>query len=322
MKIEHTLKPTIEDEIIIQMLKSIYPDNHIMHFETMSGGNTNINIKAELSGVKAPIVLRIYFKNPNDAYMEQQISHMLSHKVPTPKIYNVAQYKDYTFSIEEFITGITLNQFIEQNPEVDISPIMFELGVSIAALSKIKFSEVGFLDHNLKISHPITEGGFVNDTLNMLNSDSTKSILSSYQIQQLNILINSKGHLFPDNKEKNLVHGDLNLSNILVHESNNKVEIASILDWEFALSGSSMIDIANIMRCIRHMPPNLEKSLIDGLISNGYILPMEWKNMTHMINIFHALMRFKNANPIKFPNQINDIQELIQHIITEFNDEA
>ena len=49
--------------------------------------------------------------------------------------------------------------------------------------------------------------------------------------------------------KRQLCHGDFNQKNILIRRlGGGAIEIAAILDWEFAMSGSGIMDIGNLLR--------------------------------------------------------------------------
>ena len=45
-----------------------------------------------------------------------------------------------------------------------------------------------------------------------------------------------------------LVHGDFGKRNVLVREEQGRWKVAAVLDWEFAVAGSPLIDIGHFLR--------------------------------------------------------------------------
>ena len=93
----------LADTIIMKMIKTAYPNRKVNHYEIIAGGCVNINIKADLSGLNSPIIIRVYLRDPKAAYREQKIGQLLSGKVPLPQIYQIDKISGHTFTVVEFL---------------------------------------------------------------------------------------------------------------------------------------------------------------------------------------------------------------------------
>ena len=69
-----------------------------------------------------------------------------------------------------------------------------------------------------------------------------------------------------------LVHGDFDGSNILVKKVGGQWQVSGVVDWEYAISATPLVDLGHILR-----PPfgdiePFERNLIEGFMSHGGIL--------------------------------------------------
>ena len=138
-------------------------------------------------------------------------------------------------------------------------------------------------------------------------------------------------HLLTED-EKNLVHADFDLANIIVQEVYGIWKITGILDWEFSFSGSVLCDVANMLRYAHRMPSIFEEAFLQGLLSKSkkgqsivskfrdqycVALPENWRITVHMLNLLSLLDCLVRSDPQNRPNQCSGIRELIDHILSE-----
>lgn len=94
-------------------------------------------------------------------------------------------------------------------------------------------------------------------------------------------------------KHRQLVHGDFNPGNILVHNG----EISGVLDWEYAHSGSRYMDIANLLRSMgQAAAPDIERGMAEG----GAPLPPDWLKLAALIDLSSHLEFLTSARAETF----------------------
>jgi aminoglycoside phosphotransferase (APT) family kinase protein len=75
-----------------------------------------------------------------------------------------------------------------------------------------------------------------------------------------------------------LVHGDFNPGNILIHNG----EVSGVLDWEFSLSGTPYMDIGNLLR---NLDEQYHAEVYAGLTAGGMNLPRDWKERARLVDL-------------------------------------
>ncbi|MBV9582506.1 MAG: phosphotransferase, partial [Chloroflexi bacterium] len=86
------------------------------------------------------------------------------------------------------------------------------------------------------------------------------------------------GASWPD--PPSLTHADFGGSNILVRVDEYGTRVSAVIDWEFAFSGSPMIDLGNLLRPPLGELPGFEHSVADGYRAAGAALPDDWRRLT------------------------------------------
>jgi GrpB-like predicted nucleotidyltransferase (UPF0157 family)/aminoglycoside phosphotransferase (APT) family kinase protein len=307
----------LPDDLIRRMLGTYYSENEIKNFHIIEGGCANINVLVRLNQSDIPIILRVYCRDKESVYKEKEISELLNSKLPVPKFHHIAEIQGHTFAITEYLPGKPLRDFLLSDDKRNISQIMFKVGRALNVISSVTLPSPGFFNKSLEIEEQITRDKLIIFCLESLENSRAHSIIPAAQIQQIKTLFNVYKNFLPGTSETNLVHADFDPANILVTENNGEIEISGILDWEFAFSGSTLWDVANMLRYANHMPREYQGAFLKGLTSSGYKLPKSWQITIKLLNIVSLLDSLNRSALDHRPNQITDIKELINHILLD-----
>ena len=306
---------SLDTKTIDTIVYTIMGDDVAYKYSIISGGCANINIKVGANDKNTPVIVRIYIRDPAAAQKEKLLSDNYSHLVSMPKVYKLETIKGYTVAKIQYISGITLRDYLLHTDDPDIQSIMHQVGTSLGQISNIKFRECGFFDENLNISGSIGKQDNIDFIQESLNIDIVKSTLGQKLCTGIQNYLDKHIKSFPNTDEANLVHGDFDPANILVNEIDGKIKVSGILDWEFALSGPTMFDVANMLRYAHKMPKAYTNFFLCGLESSGYKIPSNWPTLINLFNIMSLLDCAKRCDPGKRPKQLKDIQELLTNIV-------
>lgn len=306
---------SLPHNIIEGMVAQAYSNHNLISYKTIAGGCANLNIKINLEDHEQSFILRIYLRDKDAAFREQQLSLLLKQTVPVPTIYYIGDYKTYRFAITEYISGITLSNLLLGQTPYELEPLMYEVGTILAKITIYKFPKAGFFDKDLNITKNITKDSYIEFAKDCLDNSIILDQLAPDIISKIHFCLEKYSHLFPEEDEKNLVHGDFDPANILVDKIHGTWKITGILDWEFSFSGSVLWDVANMLRYAHHMPVQFEEAFLQGLNSKNIQLPKSWKTSIYMLNLLSLLDCLVRVDPKNYSKQCADICELINHII-------
>jgi aminoglycoside phosphotransferase (APT) family kinase protein len=307
----------LSEGLILKMLGTYY--TNVKSVSIIPGGCANINVLVKLNTANNSVILRIYLRDKESVYREQKISALLHKKLPIPEFYHVGEYAGFMFAIIEYLPGQTLRDLLLQGKAPDISDIMFKVGRILGEIANIKFPSSGFFNKNLEIEKSITSEGFVDFCFECLENNKVKTTLPQEQREQIKNIFKVYRNLLPSDTENNLVHADFDPANILVTEVNGQIEVSGILDWEFSFAGSTLCDVANMLRYAHQMPGYYQESFLKGLRQSGYELPSSWQIIVNLLNIVSLLDCLVRSDSENRPNQLRDIQGLITHILNTFS---
>ncbi len=315
------LPQNLSTDVIVSMMKKGCRGCPVTSYEMISGGCANINLKVFLEGEKNPRLLRVYLRDTESSRREQKLGNLLGSSVPIPQIEYRGNFEGYTFAIASFLEGITLRELLLGQETYDLEAIMLTVGLALARIASHKFSHPGFFDDELEIQADIKQPDFQAIGKVYLQDEAVASFLGKDTVQKIWALLEDYDHLFSNRSESNLVHGDFGPENILVIKRDGPWQISGILDWEFAFSGSTLWDVANMVRYGYKMPPGFEDAFIRGLSEGGVVLPNQWRPKVRILNIFSLLDVLARRDFQTHPRTWADSKEVIHEMLSFFNRE-
>lgn len=301
-------------DIIPCMVAQAFPNETLISQEVISDGCANFNIKICLKDNSKLYILRIYMRDEDAAFREQQLSSLLKLSIPIPIVNFVGDYDHYRFAIAEFLPGITLRELLLSNEPHSVSEIMFEVGVVLSKIASRVFCSSGFLNEDLTVVSKVVHENYLTFAKECLKNQMVIDHLDANLILRINLLLEQLFNFLPSSNKSNLVHGDFDPSNILVDKINGDWKITGVLDWEFAFSGSVMCDVANMLRYAHQMPIVFTDAFINGLKSGGINLPENWRITCDLLNLISLLDCLARSNAQNSLNRCTDICALIKDI--------
>ncbi|WP_083731313.1 ROK family protein [Protofrankia sp. BMG5.30] len=87
--------------------------------------------------------------------------------------------------------------------------------------------------------------------------------------------------------QRSLVHNDFNPKNVLVERrGDDRWQVAAVLDWELAFSGSPLVDVGNMLRFADDYPTAFSRGLTDAFQAGGGLLPPDWPRISRALDLF------------------------------------
>ncbi len=251
----------------------------------------NTNLRLRLSHHDQPCLLRLVVHNPAAARKEYALNRLVCSHVPVPRFLYYADDNPITgdpYSLMEWIEGFRLEVVAPTLPADKMVALGHSVGATLAGIHSITFPQAGFLDADLKIATPISVGkeGLVGFLRQCLLEGPGGTRLGANLMQAVLAFAESKGSLLDAwTGAPSLTHGDFGGSNIQVGEQADSWEVAAVLDWEFAFSGSPFFDFGNLLRAPLGDLPDFARAVETGYRSAGGILPADWRQMGRLADL-------------------------------------
>ena len=309
---------SLDRAAVAKLLAPIFPGAAVEGAEPVSGGLVNTNLKVTLAGRSAPVLLRLFQRDGGHGLKEVSLLRKLAPLLPVPELLYAADSNPVTghaYAILSFIEGRSLDALALGGR--DISLAGHALGTALAEIHAKKFAQFGFLDSELKVAHPIDldRNGLLAYLENSFAQNSGAARLGRDLVTPLRRFIEREGDriaAWPG--APCLVHGDCNACNLLVRESPSGAwELAGILDWEFAFSGTPGFDLAHFLRPPLASHAAFVEAVAASYRDSGGALPPDWQTVARITDLFAWIDIL--SRPDAGANVIADARSFIAAII-------
>lgn len=256
----------------------------VVELRLLSGGFANTNYFLRLENHKKPYVLRIGDCSSLQFDIEIAVLKKLRGSIPVPGVEMLSSFKGKPVALLEYIEGQLFSSDLgEKTPTLNESGA-FNIGETLARIHAIKMSSPGFFNERLKVEKPSINFGdeFVSYMLQCLDQEIALERMGKKLNGKVRKLIEeNKYHLSELQNTNSLIHCDFNGKNILIRDTT----VAAVLDWEFAASGSPLVDIGNFLRFEEDYSPKLVSNFTDGYLAGGGALPQDWRRVAKLLDL-------------------------------------
>ncbi len=182
-----------------------------------------------------------------------------------------------------FIEGHLLADIEDTLSPAACRDICEQLAFAAARIHVLRFTQCGLLGPGPEITEPFASyaAGTVGFMQSCLEDANLQRRLGAERLGRMHHCLTQRRDLEEPSMTRQLCHSDFNQKNFLIRrDANGRHHLAAVLDWEFAFSGSSVIDIGNLLR-FEHESPAIEGSwFVDAYRAAGGHLDSAWKEQS------------------------------------------
>ena len=249
--------------------------------QVLTEGKANTNVKLELSDGR-PAVLRLYQREKPAQLLETALLRKFKGEIPVAEV--IVADPDAGWILLEFLPGRTLQQAAAEGASDDILSAAHGIGAALATIEAVQFTRPGFLDASLTIVDPwpsVIDGlqGYLDTCLarpllaQRVGDDIVRSVHRAWD--------EARPSLEAITAKPNLSHADFKPSNLLIHEG----RLSGVLDWEFAHSGTWLLDAGQVLRHRGELPEDFPSEVARGLQEGGLDIPDGWQKWAGVIDL-------------------------------------
>jgi aminoglycoside phosphotransferase (APT) family kinase protein len=278
---------------LTHLIQPAFPGRAVVESEVTQGGLANTNIRIRLSGDGPPLLVRLYTRSPIEGRKEAALHRRVAGQVPVPRFLYFAEEGPATqhpYAIMEWVAGQRLEVAARAMDRAQIESAGRSVGAALAGIHAITFPQTGFLDADLNVAQPISVGGaglagFLHACL--VDGRGQARLGEALTRQVIAFAAREAGLLDTWQGPPCLAHSDFGGSNILVRRTETGAgwEVAAVLDWEFAFSGSPFFDFGNLLRPPLGDMPGFERAVYEGYTRAGGRLPDRWREMSRLADL-------------------------------------
>lgn len=302
----------INDELIIRLFKGVVNAEDIVHIDLFDEGcrttNYMISTKSENK-----YVLKIFYENDKSYKKDISLFNIIKNNIPVQDISKMDFDKcinNKQYMIYRYIDGNSISQYLNQGKKLTKELVKAVASV-LGKVHNIKFEKRGYLDENLNV---IGEIESIENLFNKYINDNVKSRLGNENINKIkSIIYKYEEELSYIEKDSRLIHGDFQGTNIII---NNEM-VSGIIDWEFCMSGSPLMDIGQFFRYEEYFDNELIIAFENEYKKAcDYKLMDNWYNISKIIDLL-SLIQLMNRDE-DMPNKYNKIIQIIEVVIEKF----
>jgi aminoglycoside phosphotransferase (APT) family kinase protein len=307
---------TVAAALLERIVHTAVPGSRVLESQPLTAGSRNTNLKLRLVTVPEPVVLRIYEHDASICRKEADIMRLVGGSVPVPEILHVQADgcgEIPPFTLTRYVEGVSFRE-LKQSGDLDaISQAAFSAGETLAAIGCFKFPKAGWLAPGPSVAAPLLEGAdpvprFIEQCLSSATVE--RRMPSALRRRTREFAWSWAARLADRNQDAHLVHGDFGKRNLLVRSIGGRWRVVAVLDWEFAVAGSPLCDIANFLRYEKPASPLAEPHFSAGFQQAGGSLPPDWRALSRALDLT-ALCEILTHDALP-DSVISEIMELVR----------
>ncbi|HEV2689944.1 MAG TPA: phosphotransferase [Bryobacteraceae bacterium] len=282
---------TIAAQAVERMVHTALPRSRVLEIEQFPEGLRNSNFKIGLDSPPHRIVLRVYQHDVSLCQKELDLTGLVGGVVAVPEVIH-AQPGGLDelppFLLRRYVEGITFMELRRGSDTEAIAQAAHSAGETLAAIGRFTFPKPGWLGPGPTSGTPLLEGSdpiprFMD--LCMESPNLHQRVPPDLRDRTHELAWSHAPQLAALAAESTLVHGDYNKRNVLVREEAGRWSVAAVLDWEFAVAGAALADVANFVRYERAERPRAEPHFSTGYLEAGGKLPTNWRYLAKVLDL-------------------------------------
>jgi aminoglycoside phosphotransferase (APT) family kinase protein len=277
--------------VVERMVSMAFPHHSVLECRPLSNGLRNVNLLLRLDSPAAPLVLRIYQHDPSLCQKEVDLMRLARHTVPVPEVIHASPLgleETPPFALLQFVEGVSPLDLKRRGDLEAFAQAAFSAGETLAAIGRFGFSKAGWLGPGPAVTAPLLEGTdpmprFVDLCLAAPNLE--RRVPAEWRDRIHKLIWQWAPRLAEFDADARLVHGDFNRHNLIARQVADRWVVVAVLDWEFAIAGSPLVDIANFLRYERASHPLAEPHFSAGYRQAGGVLPEDWRRLSRLLDL-------------------------------------
>jgi len=254
----------------------LFPGQALAEPAFLEGGFSNANFRVDV-GPQA-VVVRFYPGGPEIARREASLLKLLvSREILVPALLGECiRSGGKIANVVAFARGPSLADLLAARPHASLAGAFRAVGAQLARIHRVSFDQAGPLGSDGRVARGFGDfydagEAFIREPLRgragaRLGPALTERVLRLVA-RDWRLVREARGGPV-------LVHCDFNPKNLIVHQGAGTV---TVLDWEFAIAGDPLIDLANFLRFEEDYSPFLIDEFLRGYAAAGGALPPNWR---------------------------------------------
>lgn len=310
---ERRTPPIAPDHPLVALrLARALPGAVLARARPLGGGLCNTNLALELADGRT-VVLRLHQREPRACRREAALLTRLAGVVPVPALLAV-EPEPFDGGPPSLLLGFCPGRRLVDLPAAEVAdgPGLGEaIGRVAAALHRtLAFETPGFLGDELAVVEPLGPGALL-AYLRAALAGRAGARLGADPTARLCAWIDAREEVFAAGERAPvLAHSDFKPTNLLVARRGEGWEVTALLDWEFAWAGPGLLDLGQLLRHERELPPGFAAGVERGYLDGGGALPERWREAAAALDLLNLAGGFLDEAEER-PRSQRDARDLV-----------
>ena len=273
---------------VSQIVSNVFPKRRVHSLRILEGGKTNSNVLIRLENCDDLFVLRRHLRGAEVCRKEVSLLRGLQKVIPVPELIDSDITGDTSgtpYLLYRYVPGQTFREIRDGGSSRALADAAIAVGRVLSMLRNFKASSSGddsLLQH-FEIYKNDLDSPLLRERLGMDDWLLLQGLHSEWSpvLQELA-------------NDGSLIHGDFNHRNIVLKNPTGTWEVAGILDWELASTGSFLWDAARFMCYEKPDSKWWEEAFVRGLRTNSASIPDNWSDLFRTLNTLSAARSLAN----------------------------
>lgn len=275
-------------------LAGVLPGHRIGRATWLTGGFRNDNLLLDVCppGAREPdrVVLRRYRQQDRSA-VEAALARRLAGVAPVAEVLAVGAVDGLGVLLSRYAPGRLVADLLVDLPADAATALGRQVGTALAAVGTVTLAGPGFLVGPDLVPVPgppeTTDLAAFVDRCLAAGAGAVAGLLAPDELVALRRLAARSAPLVAAVAgDARLVHGDFNPKNLLARQHGGEWMVSAVLDWEFAFSGSPLVDVGNLLRFDDELPAGVVEGFVVGYTAAGGALPPGWRATSRALDLF------------------------------------
>lgn len=252
-----------------------------------SGGH--VVVYAEPAGSDHAVVVR-FPADASSAARQTRVRDVVPDRVPLAE----AVFADANGSVvgcpvlvDRWVDGERLDVVLDRVTGDDARRLGEVVGDVVAAMATRSFPVAGWFSDDLTIEpreRTLADGVLRHVRQRLYGTEGGRALSAAARGRFWGVVADHARELVAVADCAALVHGDLAPRNVLVRRCGGVWRVAAVLDWEFALSGSSLLDLGHLLRDRPQWSPDFGEGVAAGARLGGVNMPVGWRRLAWLLD--------------------------------------
>ena len=274
-----------------RMVHRAFPGSRAVEIQPLSGGMRNANFKLRLDGLPGAITLRLYEHDASLCQKEIDVMQLAGGSVPVTEVLHGEPngFDEFPpFLLARYVKGSTFQELKDGGDRDAIAQAARSAGETLAAIGRITFPKPGWLGPGPAVTAPLLAGTNVAPRfvdLCLASPALERRIPQDLREGARRLVWSRAAELAVPENESRLVHCDFGKRNLVMRPVDSCWSVSAVLDWEFAISDSPLIDLGHFLRYERRSSPLAEPHFSKGFLEGGGSLPEDWRRLARLLDL-------------------------------------